>query len=34
MAKVEINEAFSAVSKANEKVLGLDPAKTNGELGD
>ncbi|KAL7270505.1 hypothetical protein RUND412_006792 [Rhizina undulata] len=29
IAKWEINEAFAAVSKANEKVLGLDPAKVN-----
>jgi len=29
MAKIEVNEAFSGVSKANEKLLGLDPAKTN-----
>lgn len=29
IAKFEINEAFSAVAKANEKILGLDPAKLN-----
>jgi acetyl-CoA C-acetyltransferase len=25
----EINEAFSVVIRANEKILGLDPAKVN-----
>lgn len=29
IAKFELNEAFSAVAKANEKILGLDPAKLN-----
>lgn len=29
MAKVEVNEAFSAVALANNKILGLDPKKTN-----
>lgn len=29
MAKIEINEAFSAVSKAIEKILDLDPSKVN-----
>ncbi|KAH0605797.1 uncharacterized protein H6S33_004254 [Morchella sextelata] len=29
IAKWEINEAFAAVSKANEKILGLDPSKVN-----
>ncbi|KAF8469044.1 putative acetyl-CoA-acetyltransferase [Kalaharituber pfeilii] len=29
IAKFEINEAFAAVSKANEKILGLDPKKVN-----
>ncbi|PWW74089.1 putative acetyl-CoA-acetyltransferase [Tuber magnatum] len=29
IAKWEINEAFAAVSKANEKVLSLDPSKVN-----
>ncbi|CAZ83084.1 unnamed protein product [Tuber melanosporum] len=29
IAKWEINEAFAVVSKVNEKVLGLDPAKVN-----
>ena len=29
VAKFEINEAFSAVAKANEKILGLDPNTLN-----
>ena len=29
IAKWEINEAFAAVSLANNKILGLDPAKVN-----
>jgi acetyl-CoA acetyltransferase len=29
IARFEINEAFSAVIRAIEKILGLDPAKVN-----
>lgn len=29
IARFEINEAFSAVIRALEKILGLDPAKVN-----
>jgi hypothetical protein len=30
VAKIELNEAFSAVALANTKILGLDPSKLNG----
>jgi acetyl-CoA C-acetyltransferase len=32
VAKIELNEAFSAVALANTKILGLDPSKLNGTL--